>query len=275
MTSAPIEITGRPKEAVGALIETNLQALWEHAGRFSDRRWSDDGHICRVSSAPFAWPNLLYRPRWSEGDPAPYIAQLVSGIAAGTCPRIWVRGGEVMPDGFYDLLMKAGFVELARRPLMALDGSWLGAPVPAPAGCELDRLTTTGPELDAWLKIAAAGFMNGADMGRDVFAHHLMTLPAVHLYRVRMKGEPVGTAVLLEHEGVMGLHLVSVLAAQRGRGIGTWVTDQLARRTLELGYRTMVLKASQLGEGIYRGLGFREYGGLIIYEWRRPGGAQA
>jgi GNAT superfamily N-acetyltransferase len=270
------EITGLSADAVQAIVEANLQAFWQRAGEFSDRRWSDDGHLCRVSSVPFASPNLLYRPRWSDGDPAPYIDHLVSEIAAGMCPRFWVRGGETMPDGFYALLERAGFVEFARRPLMALDTGWLGAPVTTPVGAELDRLTTTGPELDVWLQIAAAGFANGADMGRDLYARHFLALPSISLHRACVNGEPVGTAILLEHEGVMGLHLVSVLASHRGRGIGTWVTDQLARRTLEMGYRAMVLKSSQLGERIYRGLGFRDYGRLIIYEWRRgAGGAHA
>jgi ribosomal protein S18 acetylase RimI-like enzyme len=86
----------------------------------------------------------------------------------------------------------------------------------------------------------------------------------------------------LRHEGeirAVGAHIpggddahVAMIAthpsAQR-RGLGSRVLRALLRDARELGCRTTTLEASRAGAGVYRALGYRDLGRMLLYE-RRP-----
>ena len=70
---------------------------------------------------------------------------------------------------------------------------------------------------------------------------------------------PIATAIQLRAAGVVGLHDITVLPSARGMGIGTEMTLIPLRDAITLGFKYSVLCATELGIGIYRKLGFREY----------------
>ena len=74
-----------------------------------------------------------------------------------------------------------------------------------------------------------------------------------------LDGKPVATAIQLLAVGVAGVHDITVLPSARGKGIGTEMTLTPLRDAKSLGYRYGVLCATELGIGIYRRLGFKEY----------------
>ena len=74
-----------------------------------------------------------------------------------------------------------------------------------------------------------------------------------------LDGKPVATAIQLLAVGVVGVNDITVLPSARGRGIGTEMTLIPLRDAKSFGYRYGVLCATELGIGIYRRLGFREY----------------
>ena len=67
-----------------------------------------------------------------------------------------------------------------------------------------------------------------------------------------VNGRPVGTSVALVSDGVVGVHLVSVIPAMRRRGFGealTWQATLAARAPA-------TLQASEQGGPVYERMGF-------------------
>jgi len=250
-------------------IEANLQGLWTLVGQYPDRRFFDDGHLTWVTSYPLSWPNLIYNPRLSGLDPDTYLLPLVEKIRRREAPATWVFGRVPCPPEFLARLPVYGFTPLLTRATLALDLATLNDPDLHVPGLTIRRITKPD-DLSRWLPIASAAFMEGRDMGRDVFREHLLPSPALRFYLAELAGQAVGTAALFLHNGVAGLHLVGVLERFRRRGIATQVTVHALREARTLGYSMAVLKASSLGENIYRRLGFMDSFRLSLYTWEGP-----
>jgi ribosomal protein S18 acetylase RimI-like enzyme len=62
-----------------------------------------------------------------------------------------------------------------------------------------------------------------------------------------------------------GLHMIATLPEGRGRGIGKSMTEKLLLEAKRRVCKCCVLQASQMGEGIYKRLGFAAYGELETY----------
>jgi GNAT superfamily N-acetyltransferase len=86
------------------------------------------------------------------------------------------------------------------------------------------------------------------------------------LYLARLDGAPVGTASAQIGAGVVGLYCVSVLPAARRQGVGAAVSLAALREARRQGYHFGVLGASEMGESVYRRLGFKRYCFLQMYE---------
>ena len=96
--------------------------------------------------------------------------------------------------------------------------------------------------------------------------------PLWHLYLGNIDGTPVATSELFLGGGVAGIHGVTTVPEFRGRGIGTAMTLSPIIDARRRGYAIGVLFSSEMAVGIYRRLGFQEYGsGGYIYLWQDSG----
>ncbi len=57
-----------------------------------------------------------------------------------------------------------------------------------------------------------------------------------------------------------GFHMIGTIRKGRGKGIGNKITRKLIAEALHNNCKNCVLHASQLGENIYKRLGFISYG---------------
>ncbi len=62
-----------------------------------------------------------------------------------------------------------------------------------------------------------------------------------------------------------GLHMIGTIPEGRGLGIGTQMTMRLLKEVKARGCNYCVLNASEMGEPIYKKLGFQTYGELETY----------
>ena len=120
-----------------------------------------------------------------------------------------------------------------------------------------------------WIHIASIGFRIGEEFekvwyelfGEVIFDKRFRT------YLALLNGKPVGTSQLFLSRGVAGIYNVSCIPEARGRGIGTAITLALLLEARQMGFRIGILQASSRGYGIYRRLGFKDYGNLSVYLW--------
>ena len=138
----------------------------------------------------------------------------------------------------------------------------------------VERLSADS-DLAAWVDVLAASFDFPA-AAREPFIEATMAAlrhepGAMMCYLGRLDGEPVATSFMVLGAGVAGLHGVGTLPQARRQGIGAAMTLAPLREARALGYRVAVLRASALGAGIYRRLGFRQCGEITIYGWWPPG----
>jgi GNAT superfamily N-acetyltransferase len=79
---------------------------------------------------------------------------------------------------------------------------------------------------------------------------------------------PAATASVLLCGEVCGIYLVGTLASARGRGLGTAATLAALHHAGVRGARVGALQSSEMGERVYRAMGFVSHGMLPMYEWR-------
>src|SRR5262249_2059963 len=98
-----------------------------------------------------------------------------------------------------------------------------------------------------------AGFLSGAER------------LAFHVLVARFGGENVATAIAFDFEGDCGIYNVGTLEAARRRGLGTGLTSLHLQRALERGCETASVQSTEMAEGIYASVGFRDLGLLLEY----------
>jgi predicted acetyltransferase len=64
---------------------------------------------------------------------------------------------------------------------------------------------------------------------------------------------------------VAGIYCVATTPEARGKGIGAEMTLVPLLEARAMGYKIGILQSSKMGEGVYRRLGFGEYGRLASY----------
>jgi hypothetical protein len=85
------------------------------------------------------------------------------------------------------------------------------------------------------------------------------------LYLARLDSEPVGASQALFDSGAVGVYTVATVPWARGRGVGSALTMAPVLEGRGRGFRTAVLHASEMGEPVYRGLGFEPVCRMRVY----------
>jgi len=125
-----------------------------------------------------------------------------------------------------------------------------------------------------WIRAFGLGF----ELDEHILASYsrlVMSLPPDQhpvgpFYLARLDGQPVATFALFCAAGVAGICEVCTIPSARGQGIGAAITLAPLLDGRAMGYRIAVLQASQMGEPVYRRLGFAAYCTLDAYCWRPP-----
>ena len=71
--------------------------------------------------------------------------------------------------------------------------------------------------------------------------------------------------VLLDKNGISGLHMIGTISKYRGLGLGKIMTNKLLFESFQNKSEQVVLVASESGERIYSKLGFLTQGNLKSY----------
>lgn len=190
---------------------------------------------------------------WTWWDPPPAIERLLPAARLFLNSRDMGMAADLARAPGSDAAPEALSIEHVRDDAGALE--WRLAfhaanerPVEAPATPDQEAAMLRG--------FAPAGYDEGEPL---------------RLYLARLAGVPVAVSQLFVGAGVAGVYCVATLPQARRRGIGAAVTYAALADARALGYNMAVLGASELGEPVYRRLGFVACGGLTEYIWEPAG----
>ncbi len=121
------------------------------------------------------------------------------------------------------------------------------------------------------------GEVGGTGSDDGVFAATFRRLasgsdPRLRLFGGWVDGRLVASAGLFSGAAVAGIVAVMTIPSMRGRGIGAAMTRATMDAARTLGFDTAILRASPMGEALYRRLGFREVGRIVHLHWPGVGG---
>jgi len=211
--------------------------------------------------------NAVCRARLEPAGAARRIGEAMTWFSGR--PFSWWVGPADGPEDLGRRLEDAGLAAAETELAMAARLSALRAADHAPAGLEIRRVRTPS-ELSDFARVNAA---NWTPPDQDVVRFYELAAPLllatgspIRLYVGYAEGEAVAAAELTVAGGVAGLYGISTLAPHRRRGHGTAMTLRPLLDARAEGLGLAVLQASVAGAGVYRRVGFEEFGGITEYK---------
>lgn len=263
----------RSDNALAAVLD-NLAEYWLYRARVAG--WAHgtaDGITWYHSGQPNAERNAVVRAHLPpEANPAAMVAMARERVSPNGEPWTWWDP----PAAVERLLPAAGLRLNSQDTGMTADLARVPISVEAPVGLTIERVRDDAAALSWRLALRAA---NELPLDVPTTQEHMVAVlrglaPAgydegepLRLYLAKLGGAPVAVAQLFLGAGVAGIYCVGTLPAVRRQGIGAAVTHAALGHARALGYNMAVLGASELGEPVYRQLGFVAFGKLSEYVW--------
>jgi GNAT superfamily N-acetyltransferase len=230
-----------------------------------------DELVLSDSGLPSDTFNFVTRARLDAGAEAA-IRRVTGYFGSAGRPFSWWLGPADRPGDLGRALLDAGFSAAESELAMAADLGSLAAGDPAPGGLRIERATTAAQIRD-FARVCAA---NWTPPDAEVLRFYRIAAPLlrrrgcpIRLYVGYLGAEAVATAELTVSEGAVGLYNIATLEAHRRKGFGTALTLRPLLDAREEGHALAVLQASEQGQGVYAGLGFRETGRYTEYQLPR------
>lgn len=203
--------------------------------------------------------NRILAARFNAEETPVRVAQLTEMVRTRQVPASWLTD-PASPDNLASELANQGWTPTPAWAGMALQLQTSLPELPLPAGLTVTRVTDTET-----LRVATGIYTSQAPPEyQSAFADIFCDLGCgSHLpwsyYLALLHGEPVACSMLYCGAGAAGLYFIATLPDFRRQGIGTAITRHTIQQAQQLGHSLIILQATELGERIYRPLGFEEY----------------
>jgi len=238
----------------------NLTNLWSAMGA------TPMGDALHASQS---WPDRL----WLGVDVQPERSDVMRwiqadrGDARSMVLPVWCRSelGRAQPANMIEgldleeQLHSAGYSVSFEQTVMSMDLANWRADAAANNGVELVRVVD---EAAGWAEVASRSFGYTVDPG---VAEALVEAPGVGMLMARKAGAWVGTGLAFATGDSIGLHMVGVLPEARRKGIARKIMVAMLNEARTQGFAQGMLQASDMGEGLYRQLGFSAFGRIKNY----------
>ena len=256
---------------LAAALERHPVEYWRTVSRYlPDAELHDEGDATWLAtSVPFFPFNQVLCASLAEDTDAA-IGALLARFRARRLPFCWNLGPSARPAGLAARLEARRPTRSSSMPGMTLD---ISAALPSPAppdGLRIERVRDAAA-LERWAFAYTHGF--GLAPGFvDALAGAYLRIgfddaaPFRH-YVGLLDGEPVACSTMFLDGAVAGLWHIATLPEARRRSIGAALTIAPLGDARDAGYDTAILYASEMGEPLYRRLGFRELLRLHQYGW--------
>ena len=262
-----------PSSLIAAIEDNTIKSIRSWT-KWSKLHLHDDPDLLWTSSEiPYFIFNMVLTLSATAEPLAIIDAQLSQAQERKVPVAWWVGPSNPFPD-LAKVLENKGLMPGAELTGMAVDLHDLDEKAAVPEGFTIGKVDD-GDALATWCQIMTevSDFPDFASSAWLEMFQEISVIddPLWHLYMGKIDGTPVATSGLFLGGGVAGIHAFTTVPEYRGRGIGRAVTLSplvVARRD---GYGIGVLFFSEMAVGIYRSLGFEEYGRGYIYLWQESG----
>lgn len=270
--------TAGDEAKVAALIEENDAALCRYQAR------APGGAVGRSHGAewfgtaiPIFRFNGVIATHFPEAEADERIRAVQAELRARGRPFGWVVGPASKPSDLAARLAKHGPRHALDLRLMAVELEALAELPNSPPDLSMEKVAD-GEALKVWVETMAAGFEDPAwEVPHILKMEGALGLgpeqPRTH-YLGRSAGQPAATSYRFLDGETAGIYNVATLRAYRGRGIGSVMTVGPLLEAREMGYRLGTLLSTPRGLGVYRKLGFKDFGALAVFVADAPGAAR-
>lgn len=245
----------RVKEPIVDALLANMYAHYLAFGDVPGGAWGDGPALKWVYTGRPVLNHVL-GARFAAEDAAARVGEVSAMVRAWRAPALWWLDPRSAPPDLAHYAARCGWSGAGTYAGMARLLKIPPARPLLPTGVTIAPVADE-PTLRAWARVYDADAPQLLDARADLFASLGLRQPWT-LYLARLHGEAVGSGMLFPGGGVAGLYWIATLPGARRRGIGAALTGHLLRQAWEVGYRTVVLQATEMGAPLYRGLGFTD-----------------
>jgi GNAT superfamily N-acetyltransferase len=199
--------------------------------------------------------SVFYEDSEHLADALPRLAEVYDAASVNAW-TVWIPA---IDERAQTALGEAGHVLDATPRAMGFDLSDLRVPDPDP---ELEIRGEMDMELIRLINETAYGFPAGD-------FPPMAPLPDSEAYLASLNGETVATSLLWDRGDDVEVTLVATLPEARGRGIAGRMLGHALERERHRGRSGSTLIATKLGYPVYEKLGYRNVGGLEMWEKRK------
>lgn len=272
-------------------VEANLFALFRAMTTMPNSQIEESNKLSRHLVPP---SNPMYKGAWGTNlapdEIEPAIHETIEWFKSRGAPFFfWWTGPGTEPDDVGKYLTAHGLIDMEEQtkemanyiistatgaPGMIADLNKMNEAMleKVPPGFEVNDVQTE-KDLQDFKQVLIEGYDIPAPMADGwVQAAHEFGFGKTPWRMVlgRFNGEPVGTNIIFNGAGVVGVYGIAVVPAARGKGIGAAITlKPLLEARNNDGYNYAVLFSTEMGLKVYERIGFRTTNVRINrYLWR-------
>ena len=247
-------------ELISHATENNLYDLYAEIGELNKGELFVQEDFSWVIARPY-WPNFIFRPQFKPQRISLRLPQIIKKIRDLDAPPVMQVGNQAKPNDLDECLKRNGFQMLVERSRMTLDLKAKHLSPETPNKLDIFEIENQ-EDFGIWIDIALKSF--NPYLGKDIFGS-LLNGEKVRFYSGMHNGQVVATSVIFLSSGVAGIYFVSVIPELRNRGLGREMMFRCIYEAQELGYNYCILQATDIGEHLYRSLGFELCGTLKYF----------
>jgi GNAT superfamily N-acetyltransferase len=253
-----------------SFLQTNFECILREAARqtLPDKLEETDHFIRCLTGLPHPLGNLTMPRRQSREQFGSLLDELEAWsnkIGLPTAVVLFPDSGLIKEA---DLAESHGWVQIDNMP-----GMWMDIPEDFTEGSFKEGVTVRHANDEEGLEQA----INALTVGYPIpFEVSEFFMKGIHLsgeasggamanFIASVDGQPAASSSVCIEDGVAGVYCVATLEGFRGRGLGTAVTRAAVAYAARHGAKHALLHATEMGEPIYRKIGFAEHCRVPVY----------
>jgi ribosomal protein S18 acetylase RimI-like enzyme len=238
-------------------IESNLYQFYEFTAQKGDLELVKGHDFSWVRNKKSAWPNWIFRLNPEQLMQEKFIGSLANRIQKKEIPPYLITLEPEDTKEFYKRAEKYGLRQIMRWTGMAImKDQYLAAPS---GHLYPDIIRVRDKEsLKDWLHVVNSALYSSNSLATSLLERLYLKDP-FKLYLGYENGDPVSTSLSFQKSSVAGLYMIATMENHREKGYGTALTRYAMDRCFQNSSECIILHASDMGEKVYRKIGFREY----------------